>query len=367
MNITYILPTLNRVAPITVIVNIIKEIYINNNIQVITLKKSSIDNYIDDLKRINIRIIQYSNIIEAMKKNRIINFHNVDLIHLNGLQPNIYGLYLKRKYHNIKSITTAHSVEDIDFVSSRGRIKGTIGYILNSFLYKNQDMTIAVSNDVKEYLISKNINNVKVIHNGLDISKFLDYKKNTNNYISLIQVGKINKNKNQLYSLELLNYLVKINNMDIKLFIVGGISDEEYKITLDNYIEDYQLKENVFFVGNLNFVNLCQELSNHDILIMPSYTEGLPLSPLEGYYYNLPSITSSNGGLKEVNVENQTGIFIDINNNKDFIKVKDFIKSNEYKNISKNVKKYLLKKFTASIMAEKYLKTYKELINEKTT
>ena len=95
---------------------------------------------------------------------------------------------------------------------------------------------------------------------------------------------------------------------------------------------------------------------------MPSYSEGLPLSPLEGYFYNLPAITSRNGGLKEVNIENKTGIFIDIESDKSFSKVELFIKEGRYKEISKEVKAYTLKHFNSELMGEKYYKLYNTLL-----
>ena len=94
---------------------------------------------------------------------------------------------------------------------------------------------------------------------------------------------------------------------------------------------------------------------------MPSYSEGLPLSPLEGYFYNLPAVTSMNGGLKEVNIEDKTGIFIDIDDEKSFKKVELFIKSDRYKEVSKNVKKYTLENFNADLMGKKYYDLYTSL------
>jgi len=64
-----------------------------------------------------------------------------------------------------------------------------------------------------------------------------------------------------------------------------------------------------------------------------------------------------------VNIENKTGIFIDIEGDGSFEKVKAFIERRCYQEISKNLRAYVLENFNAEVMAENYYKLYTKLLS----
>ena len=364
MNIIFILPSLEKIAPVTVIVNIITFLLIKKDIKigVMTLQYTPDNNYKSELRAKGVTIYEHYGIKEAYNMYDKKFWNEVDIIHINSLKPNILAYFLQKKYRHLKSLVTIHSVENIDYVQSRGFLKGNFTYRLNAFLCKKRDMIIAVSSDVLNYLESMNIQNKMLIYNGIDFKKFEEYNfLKDSNSIELVHVGVLNVNKNQFYSLGLLKYLLE-EGLNVNLHFLGEVKDKEYKEKLDNYIVKNSLQKQAMFYGNVEFQRLTELLSTKDILLMPSYSEGLPLSPLEGYFYGLSAITSTNGGLKEVNVENKTGIFIDIEDDKSFEKVALFIKSGRYKEISKELKAYTLKNFNADLMGEKYYKLYNTLL-----
>lgn len=365
MNIVFILPSLEKIAPVTVIVNILSFLSKNKdvNLQIITLQHTPQNNYKNELIALGVTIHEYYSIREAYTSKDKTFWNAVDILHINSFKPNILAYLLQKKYKHLKSVVTIHSVEKIDYVQTRGFIQGNLSYRLNAFLCKKRDRVVAVSTDVFNYLKSMNVNNSMLIHNGIDFKKFKEHQLiKTDNCINLVQVGVLNVNKNQFYSLRLLKYLLT-EKLDVKLHLLGGVKDKLYKKRLEEYIKDNTLEKKVIFYGNVEPERLTEILTRQDILLMPSYSEGLPLSPLEGYFYGLPAITSTNGGLKEVNVEAETGIFIDIENEKSFKKVKLFIEEGTYKEISKNVKKYALTNFNAELMSTKYFKLYAKLLD----
>jgi glycosyltransferase involved in cell wall biosynthesis len=364
MNIVFILPSLERIAPVTVIVNIISFLSISKDIkiQIITLQHTPQNNYKNELLSKGVTIHEYYSIKDAYSSKDEKFWNAVDIVHINSLKPNILAYFLQRRYKHLKSVVTIHSVEKIDYVQSRGLIKGNFSYRLNAFICKRRDMVVAVSADIFAYLKSMNVNNSMLIHNGIDFRKFKEHSViKTDKSINLVQVGVLNVNKNQFYSLRLLKYLVT-EGLAVKLHFLGGVKDKVYQKKLEQYIEDNALENRVIFYGNVGLESLTEILSTKDILLMPSYSEGLPLSPLEGYFYGLPAITSTNGGLKEVNVEGETGIFLNIEDEKSFKKVELFIKEGTYKKISKNVKNYALKNFNAELMGKEYSKLYSKLL-----
>jgi len=364
MNIVFILPSLEKIAPVTVIVNIISFLAMQKEMKigVMTLQHTPENNYKSELVAKGVTLYEYVSIKEAYLGQDEAFWNEVDIIHINSLKPNILGYFLQKKYKHLKSLVTIHSVENIDYVQSRGFLKGNLSYRLNAFLCKQRDSVVAVSSDVFNYLERMNIPNRVLIHNGIDFKKFKAYNVlKDNNSINLVQVGVLNVNKNQRYSLRVLKYLLG-EGLNVNLHFLGGVKERAYKEKLDNYIVENGLDERVTFHGNVEFQRLTELLSSKDILLMPSYSEGLPLSPLEGYFYGLPAITSTNGGLKEVNIENETGIFVDIEGDSSFKKIKAFIESRKYQEISKTLKAYTLKHFNAEVMAQKYYNLYNTLL-----
>lgn len=364
MNIVFIVPSLEKIAPVTVIVNIIAYLLKNEaiSIEVMTLQQTPDNNYKTLLKQQGVRIYEYFTIQEAYRAKGDEFWNRIDIIHINSLKPNILAYLLQRRYRHLKSLATIHSVEKIDYVQTRGFLKGNFSYRFNAFLCKRRDAIVAVSLGVSNYLERMKIPNVKLIHNGIDFHKFKTYNSlKEHETIDLVQVGVINVNKNQYYSLRLVNYLVA-QGIEVRLHIVGGTKDEAYQQKLAQYIVEHDLEAKVIFYGHQAFSELTVILSTKDILLMPSYSEGLPLSPLEGYFYNLPAITSTNGGLSEVNVEDKTGIFVNIDTESSFKKVALFIQENRYQELSKEVKAYALKNFNAELMGKKYHELYGALL-----
>jgi len=366
MNIVFIVPSLEKIAPVTVIVNIIAYLLKNEviSIELMTLQPTPDNNYKTLLKKQGVKIYEYLSIQEAYGAKGDEFWSRIDIIHINSLKPNVLAYLLQRKYVHLKSLATIHSVEKIDYVQTRGFLKGNFSYRFNAFLCKRRDAIVAVSLGVANYLESMNISNVKLIHNGIDFNKFKTYNAlKEHESIELVQVGVINDNKNQFYSLRLVKYLLE-QGIALRLHIVGGTKDEAYKQKLEEYILANDLDNKIIFYGNKEFSELTAILSTKDILLMPSYSEGLPLSPLEGYFYHLPAITSSNGGLSEVNIEDKTGIFVDIDNESSFKKVATFIQENRYQALSKEVKGYALKNFNAELMGRKYYELYCALLTK---
>lgn len=78
---------------------------------------------------------------------------------------------------------------------------------------------------------------------------------------------------------------------------IGGQWNED---RVRDFIKDNNLAETVNFVGWVSGDAKARILSITDILILPSYYEGLPISVLEAMSYAMPVITTPVGGIPEV-------------------------------------------------------------------
>lgn len=355
MQIVYILSNLNRTAPNTVMVNIIK--YLQADISVISLGKSSNDTYRDFFKERNIKVFETKNLftIISICKNKV--------IHLNGYHPNIAGLFIKLFAMPQKIVATCHSNEKAESQALGFQgitlLKSKLKQLLQPKLYNLCDEVVAVSKEVQNYLKNSGIANTCLIYNGI---KILDFEIIKDKGINICQIGHIMPLKNQLYSLKLLTFLLE-NGVNAKLNFFGGIRDFGYEMQLLQYIENHTLQNNVKFFGNLHFEHLFSNVSKHQICIMPSLSEGMPLSLLEALSLEVPCIVSSHGGMKEAIIEGINGLVIDLENKNDMWKILHYIQTNQFDNERYSAKKYVFDNFNEYNMALKYRNLYLESRN----
>lgn len=136
----------------------------------------------------------------------------------------------------------------------------------------------------------------QVVANGLDFAKFafnrsarerLRKELQLANHKILLQVGRINDNKNQLFSVRVLEQLLAQDESWVLLLV--GDYDTGYR-QVSQLVAKLQLEDKVIFADNKN--NISEYYSVADALINPSLTEGFPFVPLEAQASGLPCFLS---------------------------------------------------------------------------
>ena len=153
--------------------------------------------------------------------------------------------------------------------------------------------------------------------------------------IKLLYVGRIKVEKGIFSLLE----LIKDDLNDIALTIVGENIELKSKINQNNV--------NIFPIEN-NEKNLIKFYDQHNIFVLPSYTEGYPMVLLESLARMRPVIIFNE--IEHV-MENKYGIFVTKRNTKSFFDTINYIKENYdeiYEKMKRNklpTKKQFLKEF----------------------
>ena len=83
---------------------------------------------------------------------------------------------------------------------------------------------------------------------------------------------------------------------------------------MEEKVDKLNLKKNFNFTGFIQHDDIYQYYKKLNVFVAPSTREGFGVSVLEAASTGIPSITSNVGGLKEVNIHNQTGFVIPPNN-----------------------------------------------------
>lgn len=267
------------------------------------------------------------------------------LVHFKGLMDNLRLLtYMFSLFFNLIIITRKYDIEIIHAHSTIptgllgvivGKIIGKPSFItahgmdINNFkdkkLFKpllrfsltHCNKAIAVSTDLAKKMEKLGVKEDKIIiiNNAINTKLFKPTKNKSirikygisENEILILFVGYLDTFKGIFNLLDAFNKIKIEHKSKIKLMIVGtGPKENEIiktaaKLDLDQF---------VIFVGQISNTDIPIYYQNADIFVLPSYTEGLPLSILEAMACKLPIIATNVGGIPEIVKDNFNGFIV---------------------------------------------------------
>lgn len=175
-----------------------------------------------------------------------------------------------------------------------------------SFVHKNLlkcNIIIALTEYWKEFFEGLGFENVIVVPNIVD-SPIIQEKKYHDDKVHILYLGLITKAKGIYDLLDVINKHKA--EFDGKIILhIGGNGETT---PLQNIIKEHNLSNIVQFEGWVSGDKKVELLNNADVFILPSYTEGLPISILEAMSYSLPVITTPVGGIPEVVKDGENGL-----------------------------------------------------------
>jgi N-acetyl-alpha-D-glucosaminyl L-malate synthase BshA len=249
----------------------------------------------------------------ASKLVEVAKFNDIDIVHAHYAIPHATSAYLMKeilkseKYtRDVKVITTLHGT-DITLVGLEPTFLPTM-----KFSIEQSDGVTAVSNFLKEktvtaYKINKNI---EVIPNFIDIQKFKRLDAEEAMHHKKLFAGdneKILIHISNFRALKRVQDVIKIfakvhEKVPSKLLLVG---DGPERSDCENLTRELDIQESVKFMGKQDCI--AELLSISDLFLMPSQSESFGLSALEAMSCGVPVISSSIGGLPELNIHGETG------------------------------------------------------------
>jgi glycosyltransferase involved in cell wall biosynthesis len=192
---------------------------------------------------------------------------------------------------------------------------------------------IIESDDVaKKWNILKHKN--KIYNGGLYVDSEFSYKKNINERKKLVgYIGRLSKEKgvlNLLYAIpDVLNDI-----KDLKFLIAGSGNLFE---DISKFVNDNDLSGDIDFIKWIPHNELSKYLNQLTLLVLPSYTEGLPNIVLESMACGTPVLATSVGGIPDVVINNQTGFILNDNTPKSIEKnIYNILNYKKLDEISKN-------------------------------
>jgi glycosyltransferase involved in cell wall biosynthesis len=244
------------------------------------------------------------NIKEIIKQ---IEKENIQILHLHGYSAANFGRIASRK-KNIINIVHEHAV-----------LKTLPHQFMADFFLRNYtDIAVAVSLNVKTFMIrSRSIpsNKIEIIRNGIDIKKFKKSDEKTivekrreiqvpGNYRVIGTVTRLRREKGVEFFIKAIPFILE-EFKDVFFIIIG---DGPLRAELENLANDLNITKNLKFLGFRR--DIAELLSIFDVNVIPSITEGFPLSLVEGMAVGNAIVATKVGGMKEIAKDSKHVLFV---------------------------------------------------------
>jgi len=247
--------------------------------------------------------------------------------------------------------------------------KDKLGIIIIYFAkinyYLSDGIILYSSRLIKEWNLRKYKDKIYIAHKHfLNFEKFyitnkLNERKNLVGFI-----GRFSQEKGIINFIESIPLLLEHNLMELNFFIGG---DGNLGTYIEKYIYTNKLYDNVEFSAWIDHNLLPEYLNKLKLLVLPSYTEGLPNILLEAMACGTPVLTTSVDAIPDIIKDKETG-FIMENNSPECIarNVIQALENPNLENIVNNAKALVEKEFTFEVVVGKYNNIFEKLYRHNT-
>ena len=217
------------------------------------------------------------------------------IIHCHLLIPNIYFAFIASRLLKIPLIVTIHGLVDL---TQPGHIVGRrYAAIENRILIKilkKCNCVISVSNEIMQYCKTLGLQNLELQSCGIDTEYFCPAPGEDR---GILFIGNLTNRKG--FDLLLQAFAQVRNNVSEPLYLAGK-NPTGYNSGND---------PDIVHLGVLSQADLRHAIQRSKLIVLPSRSEGLPLSVLEAMSCNKPVLVTPVGELAHLIVDGQNGYF----------------------------------------------------------
>jgi glycosyltransferase involved in cell wall biosynthesis len=289
---------------------------------------------------------------------------------IKGFKPDLVSV------HGTKTLAILSKSKEykIAFFARGWFLPKTFGILERSLLKSKVDLYLSVSQATRHMVYVSGLaplENIYVITGAIEQDKikslqslnnslqpWFKEKEGSREFI-LMHCGSFIETKGQHVALEVLKKLLYANQR-VKLVLVGMItpssSSKLYYDSILNYIKENKLESNVDIL--LNESDVLKYYRNIDLLLHPSYSEGLPRVVLESMSFGKPVVANAVGGVIDVVINNYTGYLCNFNAIDEYVFViKNLIADkNKYEFLSKNAASLIEMSYTNKNQVSEFMK-----------
>jgi len=303
--------------------------------------------------------------------NYIQKFLTYDLIHIHGVFD-YYAYFVSSKIDK-PYIITLHGTLQPEVITKKSSLRKRLFRSLFGLnILRKARFVHALTPYEKECLIELGVpeEKVVVIPNGINPDDFRD----------LPEKGLIYKKFPRLRDKKLVLFLSRINwkkglddlipafaevvkqVKDAHLLLVGP-DNEGYIDRVNSWIKDYKLSEYVTYFGPAYGRDKLMFLQDSNIFVLPSYSEGFPMSVIEAMYMGLPVVVTENIGIPEIIRESSSGIIVKKKQNEIADALINLFKDmDKAKEMGEMGRQYIMNNLTIDKAAERMIEIYEKIL-----
>lgn len=271
---------------------------------------------------------------------------NFDIVHAQNIPS-----ALAMKNCSGKKILTIHGIFSQQINQLHGTTTGKISEKYEKDALAWADAITVISKESFDYYTSLGYK-VFQIPNAIDISS-LSYDEDKRYQKQVIFAGRLSKEKGIKTLIEICE---KLPN-DIHLIIIGqGPEEEKIKKTESEH-------ENIHYLGSMNHEQTISLIKGSDLLIQPSFLEGISSTILESMVCKTAIIASNVGGNLELIKDQESGILIESTNSEMFCeKIIELMSDKSLRDKLSTLSYENVKKYDWENIGEKYVELYNSLL-----
>ncbi|RLC61460.1 MAG: hypothetical protein DRI01_08465 [Chloroflexi bacterium] len=252
-----------------------------------------------------------------------------------------------------RGAVVASAGSGLKVAQARGDPLAKVAALLQGITYRLSDRIIMYSERlVDEHGLQKYRNKISIAKKHfIDFDKFKAKRKFDDRDNLVGYIGALSRVKGIPNLLEAIPRILA-EKSDVK-FVIGG--DGELKGEVEKYLAEENLNGKAGYVGWIPHDELPDCLNKLRLLVLPSYTEGLPNIVLEAMACGTPVLATAVGGIPDVITDGETG-FIMENNSPECI-ARDVIRALKHPRLAQmahNASSLIEREYTYEKAVERY-------------
>lgn len=291
-----------------------------------------------------------------------------DVVHQVTLKPVIYGS-LVSKLLKIKGTVNAISGLGYNFTEGRRGVVQKIMLRLMKFGFKQNNLAVIFQNDddlnqINELSVLEEKNMVFLIKgSGVDLVKYEEEKFIEKEKIEVLFPARMLKDKGVEEFIGAAEMLKEKYKNKVKFILAGKIDIENKAGISEEYLKEKLEK------GYLDWIGFQEDMidvyKKSDIVVLPSYREGMPKALIEASAIGRPIVTTNAIGCKECVDEGVNGYKVPVKSVKELsLAIEKLVQSSDLrKEMGRHSRLKAEKEFSLTGVVSKHIEIYTELFN----
>lgn len=248
----------------------------------------------------------FSLVRSAMRIASILRKERPDLVHMHGYIASIVGR-LACITIKVPSVVTIHN-----YIPDNPTMKKLFA-VMEKLFSKRTGAYIAVADALKLHVIKQvgiPEDKIRTIYNGIPYNSDGDDKEGVNDLFlpkgvkRVISIVRLIPQKGVEYFIKVADDILKVRK-NVEFIILG---DGPQRERLERLIKELNREDSIKLLGYRNDVDVL--LRSSDVFVLPSFSEGMPVSIIEAMRAGKPVVATDVGGISEEVIDGVTGLLI---------------------------------------------------------